>query len=43
MGKIPVVWRRLPSRDSSPRRIVWETSAYTCSELRRMPTAMGKS
>ena len=43
MGSIPLVWRRLPSRESSPRNRALSGDAGTWPELTRMPTAMGRS
>ncbi len=43
IGRTPFVGRRWPSRDSSPRKIALEQSHVICCELRRMPTAIGRS
>ena len=43
MGRIPLVCRRLPSRDSSPRNMADSGTVGIWPELRRMAVAMGKS
>src|SRR3989338_4657001 len=43
IGKTPLVWRREPSRDNSPRKRNFLTSASICSEANRIPKAIGRS
>ena len=43
IGRMPAVWRRLPSSESSPRNTVFDRLADTCPVLTRMPMAMGRS
>ena len=43
IGSTPVVGRTVPSRDNSPRNSDGSGGGGACSELMRMPTAMGRS
>ena len=43
IAKMPLVWRSVPSNESSPRNTALEGRESTYPELSSMPTAMGRS